>query len=137
MKINYYLVTNSLLSGLLACLVSISVKLTFTDYNLHFIDQKSNSQTSYLVILLIRCIFFASSFILNAFMWIFYTKSLQLSSNTLLATSFNKLSNFICSALFGILLFNENLKYTWFIGIAFITCGIFILNKSETRTKND
>lgn len=117
----------SFLSGVLACFVSICLKIAF---NIDLI------QTYFLFDfkLILQIIFICFSFALNSLMWIVYTKSLQLSTSTLYATSLNKFSNFICSALCGYLLFEEKIKlFTWLIGLLFLFIGILILNEPKQQ----
>jgi drug/metabolite transporter (DMT)-like permease len=124
----------SFLSGILACFVSISLKLAFNTHLL--IDTPENQYIFGLVSLklLLQVCFIGIGFGLNSFMWIVYTKGLQLSSSTLYTTSLNKLSNFICSAFCGYFLFEEKIKlFTWLIGIALLFIGILILNEPREQ----
>ncbi len=120
----------SFLSGCLACIVSVCMKLAFADLTLI-----TNSDS--ILIYSIRLISIAFSILSNIFMWIFYSKSLQLSTNSLVPTALNKLCNFICSAVFGYFLFSENINLNWFIGIVFLTVGILILNSSTAVSIKD
>jgi len=71
---------------------------------------------------------------LNGLMWVYYTKSLHFSANTLFSTALNKFSNFVCSALFGFLIFNEKLNITrWLFGLFVLLVGILILNDQESK----
>jgi drug/metabolite transporter (DMT)-like permease len=111
----------SFLSGIFACLVSTSLKIAFNNNNS---DQK-----------LIQIGFICLSFVLNSLMWTVYTKSLSLSTSTLYASALNKFSNFICSALFGYILFEEKINFIlWFFGLILLFMGILILSESTTTT---
>jgi drug/metabolite transporter (DMT)-like permease len=69
-------------------------------------------------------------------MWLFYTKSLNLTANTLFATALNKFSNFVCSAIFGFLIFREELNVTrWLFGLFVLFIGILILNGEQGKQK--
>jgi uncharacterized membrane protein len=112
----------SFLSGIFACLVSTSLKIAFNNNNNS--DQK-----------LIQIGFICLSFVLNSLMWTVYTKSLSLSTSTLYASALNKFSNFICSALFGYILFEEKINFIlWFFGLILLFMGILILSESTTTT---
>lgn len=110
----------SFLSGIFACLVSTSLKIAF--------NNNSNHK-------LIQIGFICLSFVLNSLMWTVYTKSLSLSTSTLYASALNKFSNFICSALFGCILFEEKINFIlWFFGLIILFIGILILSESTTTT---
>lgn len=128
------LIIYSILSGVLACIVSVFMKLAFNLASISIITNIIDKNS--LLINLIRLIFIGLSIISNLLMWLFYTKSLQLSTNTLLATSINKLSNFIFTTLISYLLFNDKLTIKWFIGIQFLFVGILILNLNQVK-QND
>lgn len=120
----------SFLSGILACFVSICLKIAFN------IDLLQNYILFDFIALklILQILFICFSFALNSLMWIVYTKSLQLSTSTLYATSLNKFSNFICSALCGYLLFEEKIRlFTWLIGLLFLFIGILILNEPKQQ----
>jgi hypothetical protein len=126
----------SFLSGLLACFVSLFIKLAFNtnDYIKYLDDREASSSSSFLKYF-IQAVFVALSFLINSFMWLFYTKSLNLSENTLLSTALNKFSNFICSALFGLFIFEEKINFwRWSIGLIILFIGILILN-DENKAK--
>jgi len=119
----------SFFSGFLACLVSIFIKFAFnTDIVI------SESSSSFPLKLLIQLAFVGISIGLNGLMWVYYTKSLHFSANTLFSTALNKFSNFVCSALFGFLIFNEKLNITrWLFGLFVLLVGILILNDQESK----
>jgi drug/metabolite transporter (DMT)-like permease len=127
-------VTYSFLSGLLACLVSISIKLAFNLDLILLFDEKSN--LDWYLKLSLQIVFICISFLLNSLMWLFYTKSLHLSTNTLYSTALNKFSNFITSVLFGYILFNERINLIrWLFGLFILLIGILLLNDQQEKTK--
>ena len=116
----------SLVSGLLACLVSIFIKLAFN-------NSSSSSSTELLSLWAVRVCLIGAAIVANSLMWTVYAKSLHLSANTLQATCLNKLSNFVASALFGYLLFDERLHLaTWLAGLGLLSLGILILSSSSS-----
>lgn len=118
-------VAYSCLAGFLACLVSLLIKLTFNLDNYILI----NYQYLRLVIQIILVIL---SFLCNSFMWLFFSKSLEKSSTSIYSTALNKFSNFIFSALFGLLILNEKINIKrWSFGIAILLIGIFILGHQK------
>ena len=127
----FNLIFYSFISGLFACLVSIFVKFAFNT------DLILNPSSSYLLRLTIQVLLICISFILNSLMWVFYSKSLHLSANTLYSTALNKFSNFVCSAAFGYLVFNEKLNFAyWLFGLVLLLIGILILSENDQNTKS-
>lgn len=128
----------SFLSGILACFVSICLKVAF---NTHLLVDNADSQHFLGLVsfkLLLQVSFICFSFALNSLMWIVYAKGLQLSSSTLYTTSLNKFSNFICSAVCGYFLFEEKIKLlTWLIGICLLSVGILILNEPRDNQQEE
>lgn len=124
-KTGVYLIIYAFGSGILACAVSILIKLGF---NL-------NLEThSYLIKLGLQGFLIGLAFLANSFMWILFSRSLALSKNTIYATGLNKFSNFISSALFGYLLFEERLNLvTWSSGIGCIFVGLVILADQQDK----
>lgn len=119
----------SFLSGLLACLVSIFIKIAFNTDLLLIVE-------NFYLKLLVQTAFVCTSFLLNSLMWLFYSKSLHLSTNTLYSTALNKFANFICSALFGYFLFNEKLNFfRWLFGLTVLFIGILILNSNNQNVQ--
>ena len=129
MKITLNILFYSFFSGFLACLVSIFIKFAF---NTHLV--LSDSLSSFPLKLSIQVLFIGISVGLNGLMWIYYTKSLNFSANTLYSTALNKFSNFICSAFFGFFIFNEKLYLSrWIFGLFVLLIGILILNDQESK----
>jgi multidrug transporter EmrE-like cation transporter len=127
----------SFVSGLLACFVSLFIKLAFNISDYVPLDTATTT-TGYYLRICVQIVFVATSFLLNSLMWLFYTKSLNLSANTLFATALNKFSNFICSAVFGFLLFKEELNVTrWLFGLFLLLIGILILNDQQQSKQQE
>lgn len=146
----------SFLSGFLACLVSICVKFAFnTDLIISSLESNNNNRENltttaadsssssslidrlFTLKLVLQVTFIGFSLILNSFMWVFYSKSLHLSTNTLYSTALNKFSNFVCSALFGYLLFSERINLIrWLVGLCLLLIGILILNEQEREKES-
>ena len=65
-------------------------------------------------------------------MWISYSKGLRLSSNTIYSTALNKFSNFISSAIFGYLIFEEQVNLTRLVlGLFVLFAGISLLSAQQ------
>lgn len=86
--------------------------------------------------LYIRVLFFAMIFVCNAVMWTLFTKSLQFCTSSVEATVTNTASNFLCSALFGFLLFNEALSVKWLAGSFMILIGLMLIHRGNIKSEN-
>ncbi|KAJ6248195.1 transmembrane protein [Anaeramoeba flamelloides] len=80
----------------------------------------------------LRIPFFGLMFLSNALMFNFQAKAMTLfgSAN---ATTIITGVNIFFSALFGRLLFQEELTFYWFIGSVFITLGISVITYGESK----
>ena len=81
-----------------------------------------------------RTIFVLSTVLLNAVMWIFYTKALRLSGNSLQALAINTACNFIGSAAFGLLLFGDDLTASSMFGMLLMLLGVVLINTGNQET---
>lgn len=84
-----------------------------------------------------KLLFFIIMILLNTIMMSFYVESMHLIG-PLKATVLNYAFNFIFTALFGYLLFNEPLSLIWWFGVSIILSGIILLtmNKYDKDEKN-
>lgn len=115
---NILVVIYSFSSGILACLVSILIKLAF------------NSSTS---VWLQAAALISLAFVANSLMWLLFSKSLALTDKTVYATGLNKLANFVVSALAGLTLFDERFDLVqWTLGILLISLGLFLIATAKS-----
>lgn len=63
--------------------------------------------------------------VFNICMWIFHTRALKNSANTLRPCLLNNVANFVLSGIFGCILFGELAVYnlTWWLGLTLIFAG--------------
>lgn len=112
-------------SGILACVVSVLIKVAF------------NSTWSSASAWLHTGICIALAFVANSLMWLLFSRSLALSDNTVYATGLNKLSNFVTSAFVGLVLFKERFDlWQWSFGIVLISLGLYLI-ASSTSQRNE
>lgn len=83
------------------------------------------------LLLILRVASFATVFVMNALMWAFFTKALSLSTTSVQATVVNVVSNFLTTALLGVLVFKETLTPSWWLGAGLILTGTILLNKQQ------
>jgi uncharacterized membrane protein len=60
-------------------------------------------------------------------MWALYTRALAVSPSAVQANVVNTSSNFVCSALLGVLLFDEKLPGMWWIGAGLLVAGTVVI----------
>lgn len=74
--------------------------------------------------------------LLNVFMWYSFTRALQVEHQTSAAVSIvSSVTNFLTTAMLGVLLFNDTLTPTWWVGAFLIILGTVLLRKSPENSK--
>lgn len=125
-------------AGFMAALGSVSAKLaTNNHFILDFCQFTVKADLCVQISLLLRIVFFALIFICNGMMWTFFTKSLQYCSSTAEATVTNTASNFLISALVGVVLFNEALSLRWWMGASLIVLGLLLIHRANRKDSQD
>uniref|UniRef100_A0A0B6Y8D3 EamA domain-containing protein n=1 Tax=Arion vulgaris TaxID=1028688 RepID=A0A0B6Y8D3_9EUPU len=72
----------------------------------------------------------------NALMWLLFTKSMHMCTSTLEATACTTSSNFFFTAVFGKVLFREQLGILWCIGSLLMVLGLAVLHRSSSVEKS-
>lgn len=111
-------VGQSITSGILAAIVSLIGKFTFTS------NISPLAQVSLVVVMIFT----------NMLMWTIFSKALDSSRSSVEVSVVNTASNFISSAFFGWVFFNERviLKPSWVMGFGFILLGLYVLLSSHS-----
>lgn len=127
----------ALSAGFCAAMASLCVKLALSSEDMfqtalckHVSLWKETSSHCKQVVFLSRIILFGLMFLFNGLMWTLFVKSLRNSSSSAQAMITNSASNFIFSALFGMVVFGEILSLRWWMGASFIILGLFLINKN-------
>ncbi|XP_020792788.1 transmembrane protein 42-like [Boleophthalmus pectinirostris] len=68
----------------------------------------------------------------NTVMWTFFSKALRHSSSSARVTVTTTASNFISSAVFGHVIFEETQDTLWWIGLSLTLCGLLLLHGSTS-----
>uniref|UniRef100_A0A8C4QTK8 Transmembrane protein 42 n=1 Tax=Eptatretus burgeri TaxID=7764 RepID=A0A8C4QTK8_EPTBU len=84
-----------------------------------------------------RLLLFACMLGTNAIMCTLFAKALHYSSNTLWPTLTSTAINFMCSAVFGRVLFGEVLSFMWWIGAAFVLMGLALVHSASLDNAAD
>lgn len=85
------------------------------------------------VVWLLQLLVFIFLIVFNVLMFSHFNHALQLSSTTLQVSIINTASNFLTTALFGSILFNEVLNKTWWIGTALVIIGTVIIGSENSK----
>ncbi|XP_025115983.1 uncharacterized protein LOC112577195 [Pomacea canaliculata] len=91
--------------------------------NAHFVFATEDMVV--LVIILVRLFGVVGIFGSNAVQWIFFSKSLQLCSSSVVATVTSTAANFVLTAYISWMLFKEHLPLLWWCGSSLIIMGCF------------
>jgi hypothetical protein len=73
-------------------------------------------------------------------MWALFTKALARGTSTTRVSILNTSSNFLLTALLGLLIFSESLPPLWFLGAALLVAGNVIIGRrdeGEDKSGND
>ena len=125
----------SFFSGFFAATTSLLGKISFGVTLIHICDyyylQRFSGNSCNIVILVIRGLFITLLVLSNILMWTIFSKALALSKSTVEVIVTNTASNFIASALFGEIFFNESFALTWFVGMGLILLGLYIVHSEK------
>ncbi|KAI1297914.1 hypothetical protein HDE_04430 [Halotydeus destructor] len=129
--------THSVLSGIMAATASLFGKLAMDSDALgHLVpylvkgDQKLGHWYT-----VIRALLLVLMVLTNTVMWTMFTKALVKSRTSLEATVVNTAANFIFTAIFGTLLFDETIGFLWFLGSIMILIGLILVKMGADRQR--
>lgn len=126
--------TLAVIAGVMASLGSTCAKLAMSgDVIKSHCQLLAGTTICQQVCLYIQVMFFLLIFVCNAIMWTFFTKSLQYCSSSVQATVTNTASNFLFTALVGLVLFNESLSLRWWFGSLLILLGLILINRGNLK----
>lgn len=74
-------------------------------------------------------IFFALNLAFNAIMWFLFTRALTLHTSTTRVSIVNTSSNFMLTALLGLVIFSESLPPLWWVGAGALVVGNVIIGR--------
>ncbi|RYP16854.1 hypothetical protein DL765_004875 [Monosporascus sp. GIB2] len=87
--------------------------------------------------ILVRCVFFGLNLALNGVMWTLFTQALARGHSTTQVSIMNTSTNFMITALLGLLIFAESLPPLWWLGAAMLVAGNVIIGRKDEGTKDD
>ncbi|RYP80415.1 hypothetical protein DL770_006220 [Monosporascus sp. CRB-9-2] len=82
-------------------------------------------------------VFFGLNLALNGVMWTLFTQALASGRSTTQVSIMNTSTNFMITALLGLLIFAESLPPLWWLGAAMLVAGNVIIGRKDEGTKDD
>ena len=84
---------------------------------------------------LTRAFFFGCNLLFNVAMWAFFTAALTRASSTTRVSIINVSSNFMVTAILGLMIFGEKLPGLWWLGAGLLAVGNVIIGRREEAEK--
>lgn len=132
------LLTYGVQAGVFACLASLFGKLALNDKDIMNICMRIGDKYDMDLVApcsqlapWIRAACFGMIFLSNSLMWLFFTKTLNVSNTTAEAVAVNSAANFLLSGLSGMVLFGEAVSWKWAAGTCCIILGLICINLSQ------
>lgn len=85
----------------------------------------------------VRASFFGLNLLFNALMWTFFTKALARGHSATQVSVMNTSTNFVLTALLGLVIFSEALPPLWWLGAALLVAGNVIIGRKEESTDDN
>ena len=82
-----------------------------------------------------RAFFFGCNLVFNIAMWALFTAALTRASSTTRVSVVNVSSNFMVTAILGLIIFGEKLPPLWWVGAGFLAAGNVIIGRREEGEK--
>ncbi|KAI1100663.1 hypothetical protein F4804DRAFT_36742 [Jackrogersella minutella] len=125
-------------SGACAAFNGVFAKLTTNDLSTHIAQGISRffglTNLESFVEVVVRCGFFGLNLVFNGVMWSLFTQALAKGSSTTQVSIMNTSTNFMITALLGLLIFSESLPPLWWVGAAMLVAGNVIIGRGNQET---
>ncbi|MCJ1245411.1 hypothetical protein MMC30_002615 [Trapelia coarctata] len=122
-------------SGTCAAFNGVFAKLTTTELTTSIAATIAGflnlGEGNHVVDYLTRAIFFSLNLAFNALMWVLFTRALTLHTSTTHVSILNTSSNFLFTAILGLLIFSESLPPLWFLGAGMLVIGNVIIGRRD------
>ncbi|KAL2006312.1 hypothetical protein VTN00DRAFT_9966 [Thermoascus crustaceus] len=123
-------------SGTFAALNGLFAKLTTTDLTTsisrgfsHLLNLPESTDQG--VEVLVRATFFALNLLSNITMWALFTRALTASPSTTKVSITNTASNFLVTAILGMIVFGEHVRGLWWLGAAMMGAGCILVGMRD------
>lgn len=128
-------------AGIFACLASVFGKLALHDRDIQSLCMKIGERLDYDLVApcsriapFLRVACFGMVFVSNSLMWLYFTKTLNVSSTTAEAVAVNSAANFLFTGIAGVILFSEVVTWKWALGTCCIIFGLVCINLSNSES---
>ncbi|PSR80653.1 hypothetical protein BD289DRAFT_373653 [Coniella lustricola] len=122
-------------SGACAAFNGVFAKLTTTDLTTSFSQGIARvlhlGSLENIIEYIVRGIFFGLNLLFNGVMWTFFTRALAKGSSTTQVSIINTSSNFMITAVLGLIIFSESLPPLWWAGAALLVVGNVIIGSKD------
>ncbi|KAI1209576.1 uncharacterized protein F4807DRAFT_427220 [Annulohypoxylon truncatum] len=126
-------------SGACAAFNGVFAKLTTNELSTHIAQGISGSlglkDLEKVVEVVVRSSFFGLNLVFNGIMWSLFTQALAKGQSTTQVSIMNTSTNFMITALLGLLIFAEALPPLWWVGAAMLVAGNVIIGR-ETKEES-
>ncbi|KAI1817488.1 hypothetical protein GGS20DRAFT_532351 [Poronia punctata] len=125
----------ALASGACAAFNGVFAKLTTNDLTTHISEAISRvlglKGFDRILEIIVRCIFFGLNLAFNGVMWTLFTQALAKGTSTTRVSIMNTSTNFVITALLGLIIFAESLPPLWWLGAALLVAGNVIIGRKD------
>ncbi|TLS31292.1 hypothetical protein PpBr36_02933 [Pyricularia pennisetigena] len=122
-------------SGACAALNGVMAKLTTTELTSSFSQSIARvlgmSAVEGIVEAVLRAGFFGLNLVFNGVMWTLFTQALAKGNSTTQVSIMNTSSNFVLTALLGLVIFSESLPPLWWLGASMLVAGNVIIGRKD------
>lgn len=122
-------------SGACAAFNGVFAKLTTNDLTGHIARGISGvlglESFNGVLEIIVRCTFFGLNLVFNGVMWTFFTQALAKGNSTTQVSIMNTSTNFMITALLGLVIFSESLPPLWWIGASLLVAGNVVIGRKD------
>ncbi|KAJ5177577.1 uncharacterized protein N7500_000276 [Penicillium coprophilum] len=121
-------------SGAFAALNGVFAKLTTDDHTTAFAQSLAHLfglESSPVIEMLTRGACLGLNVVCNIIMWALFTRALTAGPSTVKVSITNTASNFLATALFGMIVFQEAVGGLWWLGAAMMGAGCILVGMRE------
>ncbi|KAI0841435.1 hypothetical protein F5Y06DRAFT_219631 [Hypoxylon sp. FL0890] len=122
-------------SGACAAFNGVFAKLTTNELSTHISEGISGffglTNAERVVEIVVRAAFFGLNLAFNGVMWSLFTQALAKGNSTTQVSIMNTSTNFMITALLGLIIFSESLPPLWWVGAAMLVAGNVIIGRGK------
>ncbi|KAL1976594.1 hypothetical protein VTN31DRAFT_2876 [Thermomyces dupontii] len=126
-------------SGAFAALNGLFAKLTTTESTKNFASSIAHILPFLgegFVEFLVRAACFGLNILCNVLMWALFTRALTVSPSTTKVSITNTSTNFLVTAVLGMIVFGEQVRGLWWVGAAMMGVGCILVGMREKEGEN-